>query len=43
MKLISVGIIGNQNYIGTSLNGPIQEVEPKGINPFQFLHEILLK
>ena len=36
MKLISGGMIGDSNYIGTSLNGSIQEVEPKGINPFQF-------
>ena len=26
MKLISDGMIGNSNYIGTSLNGLIQEV-----------------
>ena len=36
-NLISVGMIGNYNYIATNLNGSIQEVEPKGINPFQFL------
>ena len=38
-KLISGGIIENSNYIGTSLNGLIQEVKPKGINTFQFLQE----
>ena len=37
MKLISGGMIVTSNYIGTSLNGLIQEVYPKGINPFQFL------
>ena len=30
MKLISGGMIGNSNYIGTSLNGLIQEVKSKG-------------
>ena len=40
MKLISGGMIGNSNYIGTSLNGWIQEVEPKGINTFQFIQEM---
>ena len=43
MKLISGGTIVNSNYIGKILNGSIQEVEPKGINPFQFLQEILPK
>ena len=38
MKLISGGMIGNSNYIGTSLNGSIQEVKSKGKNPIQFLH-----
>ena len=37
MKLISGGMIGNSNYIGTSLNGWIQEILSKGINLFQFL------
>ena len=39
MRLISGGMIGNSNYIGTVLGGSIQEVEPKVINPFQFLQE----
>ena len=37
MKLISGGMIGNPNDIGTSLNGSIQEIKLKGINPIQFL------
>ena len=37
MRLISGGMIGNSNYIGTSLNGLIQEVKPNGMKPFQFL------
>ena len=37
MKLIGIGIIGDSNYIGTSLNGSIQEVESKGKKPIQFL------
>ena len=40
MKIISGEMILNSNYIGTSLNGGIQEVKPKWINPFQFLQEI---
>ena len=36
MKLISVGIIVNTNYVGTILNGLIQEVKLKGINLFSF-------
>ena len=43
MKLISGVIIGYSNYIGTSLNGLIQEVKPKGIKPFQFIQNKLLK
>ena len=39
MKLIIGGMIGNSNYIGTSLNGSIQEVEQKIINPFQFVQK----
>ena len=42
MKLISVGMIGNSNYIGASLNGLIQEVQTKGMNPFQFLQLFFL-
>ena len=37
MKLISGVMIRNSNYIGTSLNGLIQEVKPNGMKPFQFL------
>ena len=37
MKLISGGMIGDYNYIGTSLNGWIQNISSKGINPVQFL------
>ena len=33
MKLLGGGMIGNYNYIGTSFNGLIQEVESKG-KPF---------
>ena len=39
MRLISGVIIGYSNYIGTRSNGSIQEVEPKEVNPFQFLQE----
>ena len=39
MKLISGGMIKNSNYIGTSLNGLIQEVKLKGKNPIQFLQK----
>ena len=37
MKLISGLSIGYYNYIGTILNGLIQEVKPKGIKTLQFL------
>ena len=37
MKLICGGIIGNSNYIGTILNGLIQEVKKSKKNPFQLL------
>ena len=40
IRLISGEMIGNSNYIGTSLNGCIQEIIPKGIKSFQYLHEI---
>ena len=36
MKLISGEMIGNSNHTGISLNGRVQEVQPKGINTFQF-------
>ena len=34
MKLIGIGMIVNSNYIGTSLNGSIQEVKQKGKKPY---------
>ena len=37
MRIICDGMIGNITYIGTSLNGLIQEEKSKGKNPFQFL------
>ena len=37
MKLISGGMVGDFNYIRTSLNGFIQEVKLKGIDAIQFL------
>ena len=37
MKLTIGGIIENSKYIGTNLNGLIQEVKLKGKNPIQFL------
>ena len=43
MKLISGGMIGNCNCIGTILNGWIQNRPPKEINPIQFLQKSLLK
>ena len=38
-KLISGGMIGNYNYIGTNLNGWIQNIPPKEINPILFLQK----
>ena len=38
MNLISIGMIRNSNYIGTSLSGSIQEVKSKTEKPFQFLN-----
>ena len=35
MWLIGIGMIGTSYYIGTSLNGLIQEVKSKGKNPIQ--------
>ena len=43
MKLISGGIIGNSNYIGTRLNGLVQEVKSKGKKPIQFFPENIHK
>ena len=39
MKLISGGMIGNYNCIGTNLNGWIQNISSKVINPIQFLQK----
>ena len=41
MKLISGGMIGNFNCIGTKLNGLILNITPKNINPFLFLQSRL--
>ena len=43
MKLISGGMIGDSNCIGKNLNGCVQNLSPKGINPIQFLQNVLLK
>ena len=39
MKLIDIVMIGNSNYIGTSLNGSVQKVKSKGNKPIQFLQK----
>ena len=39
MNLIGGGIIGNSNYIGTSLNGLILNITPKELIPFLFLQK----
>ena len=39
MNLIGGGMIGYSNYIGTSMNGLIQNQPPKELNPFQFLQK----
>ena len=39
MNLIDIGIIGDSNYIGTRLNGSIQEVKSKVKKPIQFLQK----
>ena len=39
MKLIGIAIIGDSNYINTSLNGSNQEIKSKGKNPIQFLQK----
>ena len=41
MKLTGIGIIGNSNYIGTSMSRSIQEVKSKE-KPIQFLQRIFL-
>ena len=38
MKLRSGGMTGNSNYIGTILNGLIQEVKSKGKTLFSFFN-----
>ena len=40
MKLIGIGMIGESNYIGTSLSGSIQELKSKTKKPIQFLPKI---
>ena len=37
MKIISGGMIGNSNCIGTNLNGSTLNLTPKELNPFLFL------
>ena len=39
MKLISGGIIGNSNCIGTNFNGSILNLTPKELNPFLILQK----
>ena len=39
IKVLGIGIIENSNYIGTSLNGSIQEVKSKGKIFIQFLQK----
>ena len=41
LNLIGGGMIGNSNYIGTCLNGLIQNQPPKQLNPFQFLQKVI--
>ena len=38
MNLIGIGMIGNSNYIGTSLSGSIQEFKSKGKTLFSFFN-----
>ena len=42
MKLIGIGIIVHSDYIGTSLNGSIEEVVSKGENPNHFLQSFYI-
>ena len=37
MKLISGGMIGNSNFIGTDFNASILNLPPRELNPFLFL------
>ena len=39
MNIICGGMMGNFDYIGTCLNGLIQNQHPKELNPFQFLEK----
>ena len=39
MKIIGGIMIGNSNYIGTRLNGSIQEVKSKVKKPIQFIQK----
>ena len=39
MKLISGGMIGNSNYIGTILNELILNITPKELKSFMFLQK----
>ena len=39
MNLIGGGMIGDSNYIGTCLNGLIQNQPSKELNPFKFLQK----
>ena len=39
MNLIGGGMILNFNYIGTGLNGLIQEIKSKEKNTFQFIQK----
>ena len=41
LNIIGGGIIENSNYIGTCLNGLIQNQLPKELSPFQFLQKFL--
>ena len=41
INLIGGGMIGDSNFIGTSVNGLILNQPPKELNPFQFIEEVL--
>ena len=43
MRLISGVMVENCNYIGTSLNGLIQEFITKGEKPIEFLQKYIYK
>ena len=40
MNIIDIGMIGTYDYIGTSLNGSIQEFKSKKKNIFSFFKKI---